>query len=174
MRIQLLGALALALLTAACNSPAAVTGQGTASTQAPPPWPAPTDASARILAAGLEPLASEGSLVHYHAHLDVFYNGQPVLVPALVGIDMGQSRISALHTHQDSGVLHVESPKEQVITLGQFFTEWNVPLAGAKVYVEGKEVADGAAVALADHQQIAVVFGTPPAQVPASYAGAWF
>ena len=32
-----------------------------------------------------------GSIVHYHAHLDVFYDGEAVTVPADVGIDVDRS-----------------------------------------------------------------------------------
>ena len=36
--------------------------------------------------------------------------------------------IAALHTHDDSGVMHIESKQPRTYTLGEFFTEWNVPL----------------------------------------------
>lgn len=167
--------LALALGVAGCTGGTPTATQPSQSPlPSPPPWAAPADPSARMKAAGLEPLASEGTLVHYHPHIDVFYNGQAVTVPANVGVDTEAHTISALHTHADSGVLHIESPKAQTITLGQFFTEWNVPLAGARVYLFGKPVDDPANLSLADHQEIAIVFGTAPATIPDAYNGAWF
>ncbi|MCU1449172.1 MAG: hypothetical protein JWP02_1342 [Acidimicrobiales bacterium] len=56
---------------------------------------------------------------------------------ARVGVQQGQAVaglagscakpcISPLHTHDESGVLHVENDKERQITLGQLFTEWGV------------------------------------------------
>ncbi|HEY9722064.1 MAG TPA: hypothetical protein V6D47_08620 [Oscillatoriaceae cyanobacterium] len=138
-----------------------------------PPWPAPTDVSARVKAAKLDELKSEGSFEHIHQHLDVYYNGQPVTVPAFVGIDPNGAFISPLHTHTPDGILHIESPTSAQITLGQFFTEWNVPLTGATAYVAGKQVADPASVVLVDHQEIAVVYGTPPAKIPSAYYGVW-
>jgi hypothetical protein len=115
-----------------------------------PPWPAPPDPNARTAAAGLKPERKERFAVHSHAHLDVFVNGEPVEVPAAIGIDItdpGVKRfqeaggvsyggielcddpcISPLHTHDTTGVLHTEAPKKETNTLGQFFVEWGVRL----------------------------------------------
>ena len=38
--------------------------------------------------AGLVPEKAEFLQYHVHAHLDVFVNGRPVLVPAGIGIDL--------------------------------------------------------------------------------------
>jgi hypothetical protein len=175
-------ALAIALLAAGCNgtpvtpAPSASPSPSAslAALPSPPPWPAPADVAERVKAAGLSLMKSEGMLVHYHPHVDVFYQGQPVVVPANVGIDTKGSTISPLHTHAASGVLHIEASSAQTITLGQFFTEWGVSLEGAQVYLDGKAVADPANLSLADHQEIAVVFGTPPATIPDVYNGSWF
>src|SRR5947209_3945435 len=75
-----------------------------------PPWPAPSDPAARVAAAGLPMLGSEGSALHIHAHLDVIVDGRPVAVPALLGIDESAHQISPLHTHDETGVIHIESP----------------------------------------------------------------
>jgi hypothetical protein len=131
----------------------------------------PPDPAERIKAAGLEAGATESIVVHIHSHLTVFYNGAAVTVPANIGI--GQGFISPLHTHRDSGVMHVESPKEQVITVGQFFTQWNVPLGGATAYVNGTAAPDVAGIVLEDHQQITIIFGAPPTIMPTSYPGPW-
>lgn len=177
MKAALILAPLLALTLAGCPAPAG-TPAGTSSVPVAtvegvpaPPWPAPADPAARIKAAGLEAMAAESFVVHTHSHLDVFYNGAAVKVPAAIGI--GTGFISPLHTHRETGVIHIESPKEQIITLGQFFTEWNVPLTGAKAYVNGAEVPDAAAVVLEDQQQITVIFGAAPATIPATYAGPW-
>jgi hypothetical protein len=75
-------------------------------------------------------------VLHIHQHLDVFDNGRRVTVPA--GIGIGDTFISPLHTHDTSGVMHVESPTIRPFTLAEFFGVWGVPLAHAKVYVDGK------------------------------------
>ena len=115
-----------------------------------PPWPAPSDPIARTVEAGLKPERKEFFAVHFHAHLDVFVNGEPVEVPAGIGIDItdpGVRRfkdpggigyggielcdkpcISPLHTHDTTGVLHTEAPENVTNSLGEFFVEWGVRL----------------------------------------------
>ncbi|WP_329132816.1 hypothetical protein OG552_14175 [Streptomyces sp. NBC_01476] len=148
-------------------------------------WPAPPDASAQVKAAGLPMLGQEGQVLHIHSHLDVFVDGKPVTVPAEIGIDLVKQQISPLHTHDTSGVVHIESPVKKDFTLGEFMTEWNVPIskdalgplktgAGKELhlYVNGKEqTGDPAALKLAAHDEIAVVYGAPGDQVkvPSSY-----
>ncbi|MFE0461387.1 hypothetical protein ACFW1A_19280 [Kitasatospora sp. NPDC058965] len=151
------------------------------------PWDAPADASAAVAAAGLPMLDSEGTVEHIHAHLDVYLDGKSVAVPALIGIDESAQRISPLHTHDTSGVIHIESPVKTDFTLGQFLTEWQVSVAadhlgGATTdathtltaYLNGKAVSgDPAAIQLGAHDEIALVYGTAAenaqVNVPSSY-----
>ncbi|MER6297995.1 hypothetical protein ABT247_00280 [Kitasatospora sp. NPDC001539] len=153
----------------------------------PPPWDAPADVAAAVKAAGLPMLGAEGTALHIHAHLDVYADGQAVTVPALIGIDENAQRISPLHTHDTTGVIHVESPVNADFTLGQFLTEWQVSasadhLGGLRTdathsltaYVNGKPVAgDPAAITLHAHDEIALVYGTAAENasvaVPSSY-----
>jgi len=104
------------------------------------PWPAPADAAARAKAAGLEVAGMEGASVHTHQHLSVSVDGKPVAVPANIGVDVQRGGMSALHTHDTSGIVHVESAKVQQFTLGQLFTEWDVTLRDGQVggYVDGQ------------------------------------
>lgn len=83
--------------------------------------------------AGLSLTSQETLNVHCHVHLDVFVNGAPVAVPAELGINVGPDGkapphgspgIAPLHTHDTSGVLHIEAPKEQAFTLREVFIEW--------------------------------------------------
>lgn len=151
-----------------------------------PPWPVPADASAAVAAAGLPMLGAEGTALHIHAHLDVIANGKPVTVPAEIGIDEAAQKISPLHTHDTTGVIHIESPTQAQFSLGQFFSEWQVSLSQnqvgglkadatnqLKVYVNGKPITgDPAAVILHAHDEIAVVYGTAAQQQnpPSTYA----
>ena len=159
--------------------------------QTPPPWPAPSDPSARAKAAGLTMLKSEGTVEHIHSHLSVTVYGKPVQVPALIGIDEQAASISPLHTHDETGIVHVESPVKATFTLGQVFTEWDVALAPGRIgsystasgdtvttFVGGKpNTGDPAAITLADHEDIDIVVtragekATPPAPFtwPAGY-----
>jgi hypothetical protein len=154
-----------------------------------PPWPIPADAAPYIGAAGLHVQGSETLQVHYHAHIDIIDNGTKVTVPAYVGylIDNGKATgITSLHTHDASGIVHIESPTDTPYTLGQVFTEWGVRLTTGqvgglttangnvlRVYVNGQVfVGDPAAIVLRPHQEIAFWYGSASAtpQVPSTYA----
>lgn len=164
----------------------AVSAASTAGT-ARPPWPAPADPTSGIKKAGLVHSPMEGSAVHFHSHLDVFVDGKAVPVASQIGINDATGDMSELHTHDTSGVLHIESPNTKGhYTLGQLFTEWNVrldatDLGGLKAgsgktltaYVDGKKVSGNPAdIALVAHREIALVYGSPSQKVdvPSSYA----
>jgi hypothetical protein len=105
----------------------------------------------RTRAAGLEPEWREQLQTHRHTHLDVFFNGDPVTVPAGIGIDISDPGvqhfedpngrpvhggieecvnpcISPVHTHDETGIVHTEAASDDLSTLGQFFLEWHVRL----------------------------------------------
>jgi hypothetical protein len=143
----------------------------------PPPWPAEiAQLRTRLDAIGLP--ARSGTSLHTHQHLDVFVDGKRVVVPA--GIGIGDGFISPLHTHDASGVLHVESTTIRSYSLAEFFAVWGVRLTRAcladecgrgkvHLFVDGKPAADPNRVVLTQHQEIAVAFGQPPKPVPSSY-----
>lgn len=164
------------------------TPTGVTLADAPPPWPLPTDARRYIDAAGLDVLSEEQLQVHYHAHLDIIANGKKVTVPAGIGFvvkDGNATGITVLHTHDRSGVLHVESAAHKAYTLGQVFTEWGVALSATQLgglhadrgdvlhaYVNGRRfTGDPATIRLERHLEIALWYGharTTP-KVPKSY-----
>ncbi len=139
------------------------------------PWIAEIDhLSERLDSIGLPALAEEGTTLHIHQHLDIFIHGKAVAVPAGIGINEQARYISPLHTHDTTGVIHVESPTVQDFTLGQFFDVWGVlfnsqAIGGyaadasdtLKVFVNGKEFfGDPRTIVLAAHQEIVVAYGT--------------
>lgn len=154
------------------NNPPATSAVGR---NTPPPWSAPADAAAAVRAAGLPMLTEEGTVEHIHAHLDVRADGQPVEVPAFLGIDRTRSGISPLHTHDATGVIHIESPVKRQFSLGELFTEWDLGLSadniGAlratdgkalRVYVNGTlHTGNPAAIMMDAHDEIALIYGTP-------------
>jgi len=164
----------------------APTGVTLADTQ--PPWPLPSDARPYIKAAGLSVLGAEQLAVHYHAHLDVIADGAKVTLPAGVGFVIQNQRatgITVLHTHDPTGVIHIESAKNKPYTLGQVFTEWDVALNANQVgglevddthvlqaYVNGRLfTGNPATIRLKPHLEIALWYGAKgetPA-VPKSY-----
>jgi hypothetical protein len=143
----------------------------------PPPWPAEIGGlRARLDAIGIP--ARSGTTLHTHQHLDVFVNGKRVVVPA--GIGIGEGLISPLHTHDASGVIHVESTTVRSYSLAEFFAVWGVRLTKTCLagecgegklhfFVDGKPATDPNLVVLTHHQEIAVAFGPPPEPVPSSY-----
>ena len=160
----------------------------------PAPWPAPVlvdqgkDSAAYVAAAGL-PYAEEMLSVHYHAHLDVIIDGKPAPVAQYLGfVAKGQNvqGLAPLHTHDFSGIIHIENDVPATFVLGQVFVEWGVRFSstclgsycagGGKelaVFVNGKrQTGDPTRIVLAKHQEIAVVYGTADqlTNVPSSYA----
>jgi hypothetical protein len=112
----------------------------------------------------------ERAAFHVHTHLAIFINGDQKLIPYGVGIVPpfqlqpipagqpaagspfvgGGSKFYWLHTHDETGVIHIESSKQETFTLGQFFDEWGQQLGPNQVgsntgtvtaYVNGKMFA---------------------------------
>jgi hypothetical protein len=149
-------------------------------------WARVADQSASAARAGLPMLGQEMLAVHYHAHLDLLVRGVPVAVPAGVGIDSIQQQISPLHTHDLTGVVHIESEKDIPFTLGQFFTEWGQPLDAShvgpvavaqgeqlRVYRDGKLVTGNpAALKFTKHGEFFIWVGpagSPPSHPPSTF-----
>ena len=165
------------------------TPSGVTLAQTPPPWALPADAKPYIAAAGLSVLSQEQLQVHYHAHVDVIVNGNAVTVPAGIGFVIENGRatgITVLHTHDPSGIVHIESASNDAFNLGQVFTELGVALNASQLgglevdnahelrgYVNGRRFkGDPATIRLKPHLEIALWYGpsgTSP-RVPKSYA----
>ena len=131
--------------------------------------------------------AMEATHYHVHAHLAVFVRGQPVKIPAGIGIvdpviattsqgDLatGGTCFFWLHSHTDDGIIHVEAPGPDRYTLGEYFDIWHQPLGPSQVggargavvaYVDGKRfTGDPRDIELAPHAviQLDVDDTTPP------------
>ena len=86
---------------------------------------------------------SEQLLFHIHAHVAVYVGGCQKLIAAGVGIGppltfdngsvVGGSCFSWLHTHDETGIIHIESPVQRTFTLGDFFDVWGQPLSATQV-----------------------------------------
>jgi hypothetical protein len=101
----------------------------------------------------------------------------------LIGID--RQGISPVHTHDSTGVIHVESPVKRTFTLGEFFTEWGVSSSADSIgglragdgktlraFVNGNPVTGNpAALPLNAHDEIILIYGTaqPGESIPAHY-----
>ncbi|MCA1595203.1 MAG: hypothetical protein LC772_02080 [Chloroflexi bacterium] len=127
------------------------------------------------------PCGNEVLNYHIHAHVSLFVNGQQDAIPAQIGIT--SACLYYLHTHDASGIVHVEATQPQTFTLGQFFQIWGEPLSTTDVagftgpvtvYVNGVPyTGDPNAVTLAAHEEITLEGGTivapPTYSWPADY-----
>jgi hypothetical protein len=88
--------------------------------------------------------------------------------------------ISPLHTHDVTGIIHTESATRTYNTLGQLFTEWGLkldencvstycaPETDVAIYVKGRRfTGDPRTIELTNLEEIAIVIGAPPAEIPA-------
>jgi hypothetical protein len=146
----------------------------------PPPW---NSSSAvlrdRLPLLGLHELTMEGAAIHIHQHLVVYVNGKQVTVPPEIGIAPADGFVTELHTHDATGIIHVESPTQATFTLGQFFCEWGVKLTAnclgryrgpVSWWVSGRKMTGNPAqLVLQQHQEIVIATGQAPTNVPASF-----
>lgn len=105
-----------------------------------------------VLGSNFACLGTESLYLHIHPWLEIWINGNNVTIPAGIGIKDpandgtynnepvfgggASTCFEPMHTHDDSGVIHIESPTNTNYTLGEFFTEWS--LAYQYAIVNGK------------------------------------
>jgi hypothetical protein len=103
--------------------------------------------------------------MHIHAHLQILVDGQPLTIPA--GIGLTPTGFLPMHTHDTSGLIHMESPVVYDFTLQDFFVVWSQTPQGQEVatalLLPNVLVLDNGAVAslqqpliLHDHDQIVI------------------
>jgi hypothetical protein len=108
-------------------------------------------------------------LMHIHAQLNVSKDAQPMVVPANIGIDprlhndtslrtYGPQK-SPLHTHTDTGTIHVESKIIANYTFGDFLDVWGIDLGGKaiKTMVDGEVVPNYRGHVLRDGEHIDLI-----------------
>jgi hypothetical protein len=156
-------------------------GLGLAAAQQKSPSAAPT----ALAVDGIRCSSNEQFLFHIHAHLDIFVNGQLKYIQPQIGIIPGKC-IYWLHTHDETGIIHIESPVKRDFTLGQFFDIWkrNSNSSGfdnvfdgkdvPTVYINGSKVPSGVNyrdIKLHAYDEIALVYGRPPQpdSIPSTY-----
>ena len=139
------------------------------------PWPPEiNNLEKRLSEIRLPGLSQEGTVLHTHQHLDIFISGQQVAVPANIGIDDAKGFIASIHTHDTTGIMHVESPVSEKFYLGQFFDIWGVKLSSdcaggycnnknqsLRIFVNGKLSENNPRlIELQAHQEIVITYGT--------------
>ncbi len=91
------------------------------------------------------------SPMHIHPKLILVSDGTERIIPGNIGIQNGiwashdldhfldtregaQGQLSPLHTHDTSGVIHVEASVTRGFTLGEFFAVWGQPLGPSQTW----------------------------------------
>ena len=115
----------------------------------------------------------EQTAFHVHAHLTMYINGQALPLPAQIGIATDQSCFYWLHTHDTTGVIHIEAPANHAFLLGNFLNVWSTQFsalgyppqldqAGWQVYVNGKLYkGDFHKIPLDAHALITMAYNSP-------------
>ena len=66
--------------------------------------------------------------MHIHPYLTIKILGQQQEIPANLGI-VSESCMRPVHTHDNTGKVHLEYPKQIDIKLGEFFKVWGKPFS---------------------------------------------
>jgi hypothetical protein len=146
-----------------------VAGPGVRATS--PPWtPQYTGLAHRIRKLGLP--TGDSEKFHIHAQLSIYNQDLLVTVPANVGIDQRRHVQSTIHTHDQTGIIHMEAPRPFAYTLGDLFDVWGVrfgagTLGGLQdsgsnhvwVYVNGRLISDPARHVLANGDDVSIGYG---------------
>ena len=128
---------------------------------------------------------NEEIIMHIHPTIKIIIEGKSVTIPQNIGINaalykshdldaygMKNQRMSPLHTHDSSGVIHVESTQVRTFTLGEFFDVWGVTFTDScimdkcnddiktvKMFVDGQPSTEFKDHTLRDEEQISVEYG---------------
>ena len=121
---------------------------------------------------------------HVHSHLSIIQNNEALAVPQYIGASPSGSThcFYQIHTHDQSGKIHVESPMSGTFTLGNLFDIWKQPLTDSNVagisglpveifvteggVVTKVEAADWKNIELKDHREITISLGTEVTEIP--------
>lgn len=167
--LVVVGLVAVVVARATRSDDTSAAGAGLLRTEAP--WPPQYDGlRARVTQAGFPPVGDES--FHVHALLSVYADGEPVAVPANIGIDQGSGYHSPLHTHTPDGVIHFEADEPATFTLQQVFAMWGVDFGPGRlggyttqgektvhVYVNGEPVDDPVGYEIQDQDNVVVAYG---------------
>jgi hypothetical protein len=115
-----------------------------------------------------------GTGYHVHAVLRIYVEGKEVEVPSQIGIDQQESYLAPLHTHDNSGIIHMEATEPYPFKLSQFLTVWGVKFTDSQLgaytvgpgkelalYANGARVASPTAYAIKPHDKLVLNYGNP-------------
>jgi hypothetical protein len=108
--------------------------------------------------------------MHIHQRLKILVDGVEVKVPANIGITP-DGRMRVIHTHDETGVIHVESPRCAEFTFGDFLKIWGKSLNSTcfdrycgkiRFTANGVEVIDPLNYVLRDRDELVLKVITKP------------
>jgi hypothetical protein len=125
---------------------------------------------------------------HHHVHISLFVDGQQLAIPRGIGMFQPdhnnfiyhQTCLYFLHTHDDTGIIHLEPRVGQgLFKLGNVFDMWGEPLSTTNVagytgpqliIVDGQQyLGDPRTLVLAPYMQITIEVGIPLGGPPPTY-----
>lgn len=121
--------------------------------------PSPDNVSANVLSSCVN---HGGISMHIHPHLTIIKNGEEQEIPANIGVSVACMR--PIHTHDSSGKLHIEFPRQHDFTLRDFFEIWDKAFSSAEdlsMTVNGVSNSELENLIFRDGDQIVISYSEP-------------
>ena len=103
-----------------------------------------------------------GAAYHWHTQLTISSGGNPVTIPADIGISLTCMQI--LHTHDTSGLIHIEPDTQEqarIYTIGDFFRVWGKSFdSPMRMTVNGTAVSPSPDVGLYNNEAIVLEYAS--------------
>lgn len=139
------------------------------------PTPTPTVPPPGKTIAGIGCNNMEQATYHVHAHLDIYVDGKLKRFSSFAGHNYDSSCLYWLHTHDTSGMIHIEAPRKIYPTMDVLAKVWGWQLSptsiwkyqvkpgqSMRVWVNGKPyTGDVRKIVLTRHMDITVEIGPP-------------
>ena len=109
---------------------------------------------------------------HFHPKLTINVDGQGEVIPANIGINT--ACLAEIHTHDNTGEIHVEAQSSGIFKLGDFFAVWGKSIEregySIALSVDGEDKRLGSDfgfgdLVLKDSQNIVITYTSPTAPV---------
>jgi hypothetical protein len=129
------------------------------------------------LAGGIPCDQLEHTQTHYHAALQIMYQGALIHLPSNIGIvtDPQTGTVTCfywLHVHaQNPDTIHIESPANQTFTLGQFFDVWNTWSVANGQPAQKLDATHVSTFTLTPEQKLVMYLDVQDGKGPQPYAG---
>lgn len=98
-------------------------------------------------------------IYHWHTQLQIYSGGAPVTIPADVGIIPGC--LEPVHTHDTTGLIHIETTVNRLYTIGDFFSVWGKPFGTpTQMLLNGTSTTQGPSATLRDQLTITLHYAS--------------